>query len=84
MTAWGWTLVVGIAALLLTLVMAMLAYRAEGGPVRPRFEPASLGAGLVVMGIAFGDDPVIGYGSIAAGVLVSVAAVVVRRSSARS
>jgi hypothetical protein len=84
MTAWGWTLVVGIAALLLVLVMAVLAYRAERGPFRPRLEPSTLGAGLVVMGIVFGEDPVVGYGLIAAGVLVSVAAVVLRRSSARS
>jgi hypothetical protein len=84
MIAGGWVLVVGIAALLLVLVMAVLAYRAERGPVRPRFEPATLGAGLVVMGIVFGEDPVVGYGLIAAGVLVAVAAVVVRRSSARS
>jgi uncharacterized membrane protein len=84
MIAGGWVLVVGIAALLLVLVMAVLAHRADRGPVRPRFEPATLGAGLVVMGIVFGEDPVVGYGLIAAGVIVSVAAVVARRSSARS
>jgi uncharacterized membrane protein len=84
MIAGGWVLVVGIAALLLVLVMAVLAHRTDRGPVRPRFEPATLGAGLVVMGIVFGEDPVVGYGLIAAGVIVSVAAVVARRSSARS
>jgi hypothetical protein len=80
----GWTLVVGILALAVALAMTALSIFRPHGPARPGLDPVGLGAALVVMGIAFGDDPLVGYTLIAAGVVVSVGAAIVTRSAARS
>jgi len=80
----GWTLVVGILALVIALAMTALSLLRPRGPARPDIDPAGLGAALVVIGIVFGDDPFLGYTLIAAGVVVSVGAAIVTRSAARS
>jgi uncharacterized membrane protein len=79
----GWTLGVGILALVIALAMTALSLLRPRGPARPGLDPAGLGAALVVMGIVFGDEP-LGYALVAAGVVVSVGAAIVARRPAGS
>ena len=78
----GWVLVVGLAALLGTIALAGVILRAIQRPQTASDGLLALGPALIVLGIIFGTDPIVGYAFIGAGVVVSVLATVLRRSPA--
>lgn len=80
----GWVLVAGLTALFLVISMAALVLRARGGAPVPADSLVALGPTLVVLGIIFGEDPLIGYGLILAGVVCSVIITVGRRGAAKA
>ncbi len=78
----GWVLVVGLVALFGTIAFAGGILRAMRRPQTASDGLLALGPALIVLGIIFGTDPVVGYAFIGAGVVVSVLATVLRRSPA--
>ncbi len=74
-------LVFGVAAFI--VLLALLAAVFMQGDARKEFKTPdqlqTLGIALAVLGIVFGADPVIGYSFIAAGVVLSIASLAVRR-----
>ncbi len=80
----GWVLVAGVVALLMAIAIALAIMRRQRQPAAAVGRLATLGPVLVVMGIAFGEERLIAYGFMGAGVAVSiVGAVLGRRSAAR-
>ena len=78
----GWVLVAGIAAFFLTVSLAAVLLRATGGSRGGRDGLLALGPTLVVLGIIFGDDPLVGYTFIGAGVILSIVIAVQRPTAA--
>lgn len=78
----GWVLVVGVAALLGTIALAGVILRAIQRPQIASEGLLALGPALIVLGIIFGTDPIVGYAFIGAGVVVSILATMLRRSPA--
>lgn len=78
----GWVLVVGLAALLGAIALAGVILRGVQRPQMASDGFLALGPALIVLGIIFGTDPVVGYTFIGAGVLVSVIAATLRRAPA--
>jgi hypothetical protein len=80
----GWTLVAGLAALGIVAVlfvrMIQAARRRESRRVSAEDGFLTFGPLLVALGIVFGDDRVIGYSLIGAGVVLSLAVVWYRRA----
>lgn len=77
----GWVLVVGIAALLVVLALAVALYRAHEPGQGAEGRLLALGSAFVVLGIVFGEDQMIGFGLIGAGVLISVAGAALGRGA---
>jgi hypothetical protein len=72
-----WLLIsIGVAVILAAAIL--LTRRKEG--TREDYTLLSLGPTLVVLGIIFGDDPLIGYSFIGVGVLLSIASAIRSRS----
>jgi hypothetical protein len=69
----GWVLVVGVAALLGLIGLTAVTLNARRGSLEAQHGLLALGPALVALGIIFGENPVIGYGLIAAGVIIAVA-----------
>ena len=80
----GWVLVAGLTALFLVIGMAALVLQARGGAPVAADSVVALGPVIVALGIIFGEDPLIGYGLILAGVVCSVIVTVGRRRAAKS
>ena len=80
----GWVLIVGLTALFLAIAMAALVLRARGGAPLAADALVALGPTIVALGIIFGEDPLIGYGLILAGVVCSVIVTVGRRGAAKA
>lgn len=79
----GWVLAAGLTALLLAISAAAVVLRARRGSATAEDGLLGLGPALVALGIIFGQDPLVGYGLIAAGVMLAVATAGLRRSAAR-
>jgi len=77
----AWVLVAGIAALLVVLALAVGLYRTHELGRGPEGPLLALGSTFVILGIVFGEDRMIGYGLIGAGVLISVAGAALRRGA---
>ena len=80
----GWVLVLGLTALFLVIAMAAFVLQARGGAPQAADSLVALGPTLVVLGIIFGEDPVVGYGMIVAGVVCAVIVTFVRREAAKA
>ena len=83
MIAQGWTLWIGIAALALAILATAVSLLRGRGTWRPGLDPAGAGAALIVMGIALGGEPALGWVLITAGVVVSVGSTVLGARGAR-
>ena len=70
----------GISALVIALIVTVLMWR-NGRESRLHEEDAleMIGIILVVLGIVFAEDPLIGYSYIGVGVALSIASLVIRR-----
>ena len=77
----------GIAALVIGLGLLAEAFmwrdRREKG-CRKDDAPQSMGITLVILGIVFGEDPLIGHSFIGAGILLSVASLFIRRRQGKA
>jgi len=87
----GWIIVSVSTATLIGIIVTWLMLRGKrsGFPVQEErafnHELMTLGGSLVVLGIVFGTDRLIGYSSIGAGVLLSIISVIKsRRKEQRS
>ena len=74
MMASGWTLLAAAAALGVAAVLALrlLSQKPAAERIAAGSGPLLLGPLLVALGIIFGDDPLVGYSLIAAGVVASI------------
>ena len=67
------TLWIAVSIVALVVIVALLLISRRGGRQYPRPSNLALvGMSMVVLGIIFGDDRLIGYSFIAVGILVSV------------
>jgi hypothetical protein len=77
MDQWLWLLIaLGVAVILAAAIL--LTRKKE--PAREDYALLTLGPTLVVLGIIFGDDPLIGYSFIGVGVLLSIISAIRSRS----
>jgi cytochrome bd-type quinol oxidase subunit 2 len=77
MDQWLWLLIAIGAAIILAAVI-LLTIKKERA--REDYALLTLGSTLVVLGIIFGDDPLIGYSFIGVGVLLSIISAIKSRS----
>jgi len=63
---------IAISVVALAIIAIFVIYIMKKKPRKQPSKLAMFGMLLVVMGIIFGDDPLIGYGFIGAGVLLAV------------
>ena len=78
----GWVLIAGLAALFGVIGISAVVLRARRGSPEPQDSLFVLGPTLVVLGLIFGEDPLLGYGLIVAGVALSILAAILRRPAA--
>ncbi len=78
----GLWLLISIGVAVIFGAAILLTRRTEG--TREDYALLSLGPTLVVLGIIFGDDPLVGYSFIGVGVLISIASAIRSRSRQRS
>jgi hypothetical protein len=81
--ATGWMLVAGLAAMFMAVSLAAVVLRVRGRTTTATDGWLGLGPALVALGIVFGDDRLVGYALMGAGVLLSVVLAIQRRSTAR-
>ena len=77
MDQWLWILVAIGAAVILVAVILL---RRKRGRTKEDYALLTLGLTLVVLGIIFGDDPLVGYSFIGVGVLLSIISAIRSRS----
>ena len=77
MDEWLWLLIVIGAAVILAAVILLTRKKEQA---KEDYALLTLGPILVVLGIIFGDDPLIGYSFIGVGVLLSVISAIRSRS----
>lgn len=76
----------GVAAfvIVLGLLAILLMRRGRWRDLEKPDQLQTLGITLVVLGIVFGDDPLLGYSFIGVGVFLSIASLVLRRRRTRA
>ena len=82
-TASGWTLAAGLVGVVVVVSSIALVWRARvaarrGDGASARAGLLALGATLVALGIVFGEDRLVGYSLIGAGVIIAVLAAIFR------
>jgi hypothetical protein len=77
MGEWLWLLIVIGAAVILAAVILLTRKKER---TREDYALLTLGPTLVVLGIIFGDDPLVGYSFIGVGVLLSIISAIRSRS----
>ena len=77
MGQWLWLLIAICAAVILAVVILLTRKK---GRAREDYALLAPGSTLVVLGIIFGDDPLIGYSFIGVGVLLSIISAIRSRS----
>jgi uncharacterized membrane protein len=77
MAQWIW-LMIAIGAAVIFVAVILLGRKKERA--KEEYGLLTLGSTLVVLGIIFGDDPLIGYSFIGVGVLLSIISVIRSRS----
>ena len=77
MDQWSWLLIAIGAAVILAAVILL---RKRKEPTKEDYALLTLGPTLVVLGIIFGDDPLVGYSFIGVGVLLSIISAIRSRS----
>jgi peptidoglycan/LPS O-acetylase OafA/YrhL len=77
MDQWLWLLIAVGAAVILVAVILL---RGKKERAREDYALPTLGSILVVLGVMFGDDPLIGYSFIGVGVLLSIISAIRSRS----
>jgi hypothetical protein len=79
----GWTLVAGLIGIVVVVASVAFVWRARAAARRGDGASAlagllALGATLVALGIVFGEDRLLGYSLIGAGVIIAVLAAIFR------